>query len=62
MGQLPIQEMVMMRKCTPTELVDIAAVFQQKARKSMQASLARLWDTCGGVGWGAGDGVVTAFL
>ena len=34
MGQLPIQEMVMMRECTSNEL-GIAAVFQQKARKSM---------------------------
>ena len=37
MGQLPLDEMYLMREYTPTELIDIAAKFQQKARESIQA-------------------------
>lgn len=42
-GQPPIQEIVMTREYTATELTDIAAKFQQKARKIIQAWLVWLW-------------------
>lgn len=40
----PAQEAFGMRAYTPTELIDIGAKSQQKARESIQAWLAQLWD------------------
>lgn len=45
MGQLPNQEMLMMRDYTPNEPIDKAATFQQKARENIHAWLVWLWDT-----------------
>lgn len=42
--QPPVRKMFMMREYTPTELTNIAATLQQKARLSIQAWLVQLWD------------------
>ena len=48
--QTPVQEMFMMRKYTPGELIDITAKFQQKVAESIQAWL--IWQWCmGSVGF-----------
>lgn len=44
-GQLPLQKTVMSRECTPAELAGIAAKFQPKARKRIEAWSACLWET-----------------
>lgn len=43
-GEPPVQEMFMTREYTPTELIDRAAKFPQKAQKGIQVWLVQLGD------------------
>ena len=52
-GQPPTERNDSRRECTPSELIDTAAKFQQRARKSILTWLVHLRDT--GRRWGGGE-------